>query len=179
MEAIINAKELISSGVIKDELTFQRAKIISRNLRLLSKENENAKETRKALNELLYKYEQVNWEDFDAVTDEQIIESDKAVNQAEIERVFFQNRTELLRQNFKKYQISQQQFGRILGHNNKSYVSEIVNGIKPFSMKDIIVTANLFKINLGKLIYTELSSSEKEKINKRVVKVKAKSLKIA
>ncbi|CAL2103045.1 protein of unknown function [Tenacibaculum sp. 190130A14a] len=96
MEMIIKAKKLINSGIIKDELTFQRANIISRNLRLLSKENIEAKETRKALNELLYKYEQANWEDLNSITEEQIIESDKALNQAEQERLFYKKRKELL-----------------------------------------------------------------------------------
>lgn len=85
MKSNFNISELIKSGVIQNELDFQRGKIISRKLRLLSKESEKAKITRKALNELLYNYEQKHWADFNLVTDEQIKESEIAEQIAEKE----------------------------------------------------------------------------------------------
>ncbi|CAM1361328.1 conserved protein of unknown function [Tenacibaculum soleae] len=78
MKSNFNISELIKSGEIQNELDFQRGKIVSRKLRLLSKESEEAKIARKALNKLLYNYEQKHWADFNSVTDEQVIESEIA-----------------------------------------------------------------------------------------------------
>lgn len=89
MKSNFNISEIIKAGEIQNELDFQRGKIVSRKLRLLSKESEEAKKTRKALNELLYNYEQKHWEDFDSVTDEQIKESEVAKQIAEKETIVF------------------------------------------------------------------------------------------
>lgn len=78
MKSNFNILELIKTGEIQNELDFQRGKMVSRKLRLLGKENEEAKITRKALNKLLYNYEQKHWADFESVTDEQIKESEIA-----------------------------------------------------------------------------------------------------
>lgn len=85
MKTNFNISELIKSGEIQNELDFQRGKIVSRKLRLLSKESEEAKIARKALNKLLYNYEQKHWADVDSVTDEQIKESEIAEQIAENE----------------------------------------------------------------------------------------------
>lgn len=66
---------------IKTELDFQRGKIIARKLRKVA----GASQERKNLKKMLYEYEQRVWADVDSVTDEQIIESDKAEAQAEQE----------------------------------------------------------------------------------------------
>ena len=66
---------------IESELDFQRGKIIARKLRKVP----GAYQERKNLKKMLYEYEQRVWADVDSVTDEQIIESDKAEAQAEQE----------------------------------------------------------------------------------------------
>ena len=89
MKANFNISEIIKAGEIKNELDFQRGKIVSRKLRLLSKESEEAKITRKALKQLLYNYEQKHWADVDSVTDEQIKESEIAEQIAKKEIIIF------------------------------------------------------------------------------------------
>lgn len=89
----MNFKELLpyditpflESGELNNELDFHRANIASRKLRLLSKESGEAKKTRKALNKLLYNYEQKHWANSDLVTDEQIKKSEIAQQIAEKE----------------------------------------------------------------------------------------------
>lgn len=66
---------------IKTELDYQRGKIISRKLRKAP----GSEYERKELMQNLYEYEQKHWANFDAVTDEQVIESDEAEAQAERE----------------------------------------------------------------------------------------------
>ena len=66
---------------IESELDFQRGKIIARKLKKIP----GSGYERKVLMQKLYEYEQKHWADFDAVTDEQVIESEKAEAQAERE----------------------------------------------------------------------------------------------
>jgi len=89
MKSNFNISEIIKAGEIQNELDFQRGKIISRKLRLLAKESEEAKKTRKALKQLLYNYEQKHWNDIDSVTDEQIEASEIAQQIAEKEIINF------------------------------------------------------------------------------------------
>lgn len=89
MKSNFNISELIKAGEIQNELDFQRGKIISRKLRLLSKESEEARITRKTLKQLLYNYEQKHWADVDSVTDEQIKASEIAQQIAEKETITF------------------------------------------------------------------------------------------
>ncbi|OCK44202.1 hypothetical protein BA195_05830 [Tenacibaculum soleae] len=84
-----NITSFLEKGLIDNELDFQRGKIASRKLRLLSKENEKVNKTRKALNKLLYNYEQKHWADFESVTDEQIKESEIAKQTASKEIIIF------------------------------------------------------------------------------------------
>lgn len=89
----MNLKELLpyditpflEKGELNNELDFHRAKIASRKLRLLSKECEEAKITRKSLKQLLYNYEQKHWANVGSVTDKQVKESEIAEQIAEKE----------------------------------------------------------------------------------------------
>lgn len=66
---------------IKTELDFQRGKIIARKL----KNTPGASQERKKLKEKLYEYEKRVWHNDEAVTDEQVRESELAIAQAELE----------------------------------------------------------------------------------------------
>lgn len=50
-------------------------------------------------------------------------------------------------------------------------MSELINGVSPFSLKDLIVINRLLKIDLTDLIPTFLSPSERIKITTRIDKL--------
>ena len=75
--------------------------------------------------------------------------------------------------------LSQQDFGAILGHKNKSYISELMNGINPFSLKDLIVINRLLKIDLNDLVPTFLPPTEQLKIKNSIEKLENPKLKLS
>jgi transcriptional regulator with XRE-family HTH domain len=59
--------------------------------------------------------------------------------------------------------ITQQELGKLLGHG-KTYMSELMNGVSPFSMRDLIILHKLFQIKLDDLIPTIISQKDRLRI---------------
>lgn len=171
--------ELIENGEILNELDFERALIADRKLRVLSKENPELKLVRKKLRDLIEQYENQNWNSTSPISKKKLLESDLAELIAEKERLFIQRRKELIRKKLKNLNLTQQDFGKILGHQNKSYISELINGVCPFSLKDLIVINQLFKINLSDLVPTFLPQSDRIKIRTTIEKLNNPKLKLS
>lgn len=171
MNAKLDITEILEIGKIENELDFERALIVDRKLRTLAKENSKYKPVRKNLRELIEDYEKKNWSDKSTITDEKLEESDLAELIAEKERKFIFNRKKLIRKKLKKLNLTQQDLGRILGHNSKSYISELMNGLSPFSLKDIILLNQLLKIDLNALVPTFISQSDRDKIKATIEKL--------
>ncbi|MCB0516871.1 MAG: helix-turn-helix transcriptional regulator [Chitinophagales bacterium] len=117
---------------------------------------------------MIEQYENENWNANAKITDKKLRESDIAELAAERERFFIQRRKELIRRKLKNLNLTQQDFGKILGHQSKSYMSELINGIRPFSLKDLIVINQVLKIALTDLVPTFLAQSERAKIIKAI-----------
>ena len=164
MQTQFDISELIESGEIKNEFDFERALIADRRLRVLSKEHSRFKSVRKKLRGLIERYESKNWSATSKISDKKLRKSDLAETIAEKERSFIQRRKELIRKKLKNLDLNQQDFGKILGHRNKSYISELMNGVSPFSLKDLILINRLLKIGLTDLIPTFLPQSDRKKI---------------
>lgn len=179
METQFNISELIDAGKIQSELDFERALIADRKLRILSKENPRYKTVRKKLRDLIEQYESQHWSADSKISDEKLLESDVAEFLAEKERLFIQRRKELIRKKLKNLNLTQQDFGKILGHQSKSYMSELMNGVSPFSLKDLIVINRLLKIELVDLVPTILSQSEIVKIRTTIKKLDNPKLKLS
>lgn len=171
--------ELIETGKIQNELDFERALIADRKLRVLSMENPKFKSVRKKLRDLIEQYENQNWSAESKIADKKLRESDIAELIAEKERLFIQRRKELIRKKIKELNLTQQDFGKILGHQNKSYISELINGVSPFSLKDLIVINRLLKINLTDLVPTFLPQSDRVKIRTTIEKLDNPKLKLS
>jgi transcriptional regulator with XRE-family HTH domain len=178
MKTQLDITQLIEAGKIQNELDFERALIADRKLRVLSKENSKYKTLRKKLRDLIEEYENQNWSAETKISDKKLRESDVAELIAEKERLFIQRRKELIRKKLKNLNLTQQDFGKILGHNNKSYISELMNGVSPFSLKDMIVINRLLKINLTDLVPTFLPQSDSEKIRTTIKKLDNPKLKL-
>lgn len=169
-------KKIISKGFISDELELEKALIIDRKLRLLSKDNAELKEVRTQLRQIIKEYEKVNWSPDSEISDEKIKESDTAEYLAEQERLFVLKRKEIIKERLSSFNLNQQDLGSLLGHN-KTYMSELMNGINPFTLKDLIIIHRLFKIKLEHLIPTTIPQKERGRIKLSIQKINKPKLK--
>lgn len=165
---------LLAAGAITSELEYQRAKMADRSLLLLSESNPALNATRDALWELIIQYETVHWSDFDSVTDEQIVESDAAEELAFAELEFIGHRRKLILEKLKQLNLKQNDLATLLSHS-KSYTSELLNGVRAFSNRDLILIHKLLKIDLKDLLITTLSEETKQKVNDAIDQIAAKN----
>lgn len=179
MKTQFDISELIENGEILNELDFERAMIADRKLRVLAKENPKFKSVRKKLRDLIEQYENKNWSADSSISDKKLQENDVAELIAEKERLFIQRRKELIRKKLKNLNLTQQDFGKILGHQSKSYMSELINGVSPFSLKDLIVVNRILKIDLTDLVPTFLPQSDRVKIRTTIKKLDNPKLKLS
>lgn len=179
MNTQFDISQLIKTGKIQNELDFERALIADRKLRVLSKENPKFKSIRKKLRDLIEQYENENWSAESKISDKKLGESDLAELVAEKERLFIQRRKELIRKKLKNLNLTQQDFGKVLGHQSKSYMSELINGVSPFSLKDLIVINRILKIDLIDLVPTFLPQSDRVKIRTTIKKLNNPKLKLS
>jgi len=179
MNTQTDLSKLLEIGEIKNELDFERALIADRKLRVLSKEDPKYKAIRKKLRDLIETYENLNWSSSSRISDEKIRESDLAELIAEKERKFIQNRKGLIRKKLKHLSLTQQDLGLVLGHGSKSYMSELMNGLSPFTLKDLIVLNRLLKINLSDLVPIFLPQSDQIKIRTSIEKLDNPKLKLS
>lgn len=136
---------------LESELDFEKASSLFLKLRVFEKEDESYKPIRKHLRNLIKDYEEKNWTDEDAITDDQIKDSDSAEVLVQAENDFYQKRKELIKRELKEVSLTQNDLAKILAHP-KGYMSELINGLRPFSKEDLIVINRLFKIKLEDLI---------------------------
>lgn len=179
MKTQFDISQLIEAGKIQDELDFERALIADRKLRVLTKENPKFKSVRKKLRDLIEQYENQNWSVDSKITARKLRESEIAESTAEKERLFIQRRKELIRRKLKNLNLTQQDFGKILGHKNKSYISELMNGVSPFSLKDLVAINQLLNIDLTYLVPTFLPQKERMKIRTTIEKLDNPKLKLS
>jgi hypothetical protein len=170
--------QILEQGEVKSELDYERAIIAERKLRLLVQNDETLKPVRKKLRDLISDWENSHWSAQADITENMIRESDMAEMLAEKERIFIEKRKKLILLKLKFQGLTQQELGIILGHNNKSYMSEIINGIKPLSMRNVIVIHRLLKIELNDLIPGFLSQSERIRIKSTLSKVSNPKIKL-
>ena len=169
--------KMIQKGTISSELELEQALIMERKLRLLAKQNPELAEIRKQLRAIIKTYENLIWNKDAIVSDEKMTESDLAESNAENERLFFAKRKKIIKAKLKDHDLTQQDLGTILGHR-KSYISELMNGINPFTLKDLIVIHKLFNIKLENLIPTTIPEKERLRIKTSVSKINKPNLKI-
>jgi transcriptional regulator with XRE-family HTH domain len=182
MKTNFDVDKIIKSGKIDNELDFERALIADRKLRLLAKEDPDLKSIRKELRNIIHNYENSEWSD-KSVTEDKIAENDIAGDVAEKEREFVDKRKALIKERLKALNLSQQELGLILGHKSKTYMSELMNGLCPFSLRDLIIINRILKIETNYLVPNFLSKNDQikvksaiEKLNKPKIKLTKKDL---
>lgn len=170
--------KILQKGSISNELELEKALIIERKLRLMVKENPGLSVSRNQLRTIIKDYENLNWSKNSIISDEKIKESELAELIAEKERKFLTTRKETIKSKLVELGINQQDLGIILGHS-KSYISELINGINPFNLKDLIIIHNLFHIKLECLIPTTISQNESKRIESSILMINKPKFKLA
>lgn len=169
--------KILKKGSISNKLELEKVLIIERKLRLLVSENPEYKEIRSQLRLIIKDYEKNNWSEDSFISDEKIKESDSAEFIANVERKFLTKRKEIIKSKLSEFGLNQQDLSLILNHN-KSYVSELINGINPFAIKDLIIIHKLFKIKLEDLIPTTIPQKETGRIKTSILKINKPKLKL-
>jgi len=177
MKEQTNLRDILKKGVLADELDLERALILDRKLRLIVKEHPELAEDRRKLRLIIKAYEKKNWTSATDITDKQIKESDDAEFIAEQERKFLEIRKQAIKKSLADKNMTQQDLAILLGHS-KSYMSELMNGISPFSNRDLIIIHRLFNIELEYLISTIISQKDKEKLKESINKLNKPALKL-
>jgi transcriptional regulator with XRE-family HTH domain len=80
------------------------------------------------------------------------------------EIIFLKNRKNKIRQKLKAHGLTQENLAAILGHKSKTHMSELMNGVKPFTLRDLVIISRLLRINITELVPAFLSAEERERI---------------
>ena len=171
MKTHFDIEQFIAAGSIHNELDYERAMIADRKLRLLAKDSAHFKNLRSKLRDLIETYEQQHWSDPKAVTKEHLQESERAEQSAEVERLFIEKRKAVIRKKLKALDLTQEELAQILGHKSKTHMSELINGIKPFTLPDLVAIGLLLKIDLNELVPVFLSPEKKHQINSALLQL--------
>jgi len=177
MKDIMNIKEVEHLKRLGSEYDLQKASMLERKLRLMIKENPNLKPIRTKLRDLIKDYEDREWADLDHITDLKVEESDRAENSVNYEQIFINKRKESIRKKLKEFDLTQQELGVLLDHS-KSYMSELINGISQFTLKDLVIIHRIFGISLNTLIPTYLESEIREKVKETILKLNKPKLRL-
>jgi len=100
-----------------------------------------------------------------------VAESDHYEMIAEQENQFLRNRKQIIRAKLKTLDLTQENLGQILGHKSKTHVSELMNGMKPFTLRDLMVINWIFGIDFKYLIPNFLSMEEQTKVRTAIQKL--------
>lgn len=177
MDIQIGLKKILKKGFFSSELEFERASIISRRLRLLVKDHPELAEARDQLRDMLVAYEEKHWVNA-KITQQQVEESDLAEHIAEFENKFNLSRKQSIKAKLKDKELTQKQLGIILGHTSETYMSELINGINPFTLNDLILIHKLLGISMEQLVPTTLNAQTIIKVKNAVVKLNNPKLQI-
>ena len=177
MKDVIDIQEVVNIERLENEYDLQKASLLERKLRLIIDENPDLKTVRKKLRDLIVEYESREWSDFEDIPDSKIIELENAEAIINQEQKFISKRKESIRKKLKEFDMTQQDLGVLLGHP-KSYMSELINGVSQFTMKDLVIIHRIFGITLKTLIPTYLQSETKNQIKKSIQKLNKPKLKL-
>ena len=177
MKEKVDLKSILKAGKLNNELDLERALILDRKLRLLVNEDSELLESRKKLRSIIKQYEKINWSKESEIDELKIKESDNAEFIAEQERIFVEKRKNTIKEKLDTLKITQQELGKILGHG-KSYISELMNGVSPFSIRDLVILHRLFGIKLENLIPTIISEKDRVSIRTSLSELNKPELKL-
>jgi transcriptional regulator with XRE-family HTH domain len=95
----------------------------------------------------------------------------------QFQNCFTQHRKALIKDRLKAFGLNQNDLAAILGHR-KSYVSELVNGVRPLSKSDVILINRVLWIEVDKLIEPILNEEDAERIRGVIKRLNKPNLKL-
>jgi len=170
-------ENILKVTAIDNEFELEKATAFFNRLRLLVKEDPALKPLRAHLADLIEAYESEHWSDVDSISEKQIEESDRAERLAERVEHHIQLRRDLIRETLKAHGLNQNALGDILGHR-KNYISELINGVRPFSMEDIKVIHRVLGIDYVNLIIPVIKERTAKRIRIAIKKLNKPGLKL-
>ncbi|MEA3446614.1 MAG: transcriptional regulator [Bacteroidota bacterium] len=176
MKDLTDIREIENIQHLNNEYDLQKALLLHRKLRLMTENNPDLIPIRKRLFNLIHDYESIHWSDSEKITDTQFEESEIAEILVESERKFIQKRKETIINRLKMFDMNQQDLGILLEHR-KSYMSEIINGVLKFSLKDLIIVHRVLGIELSKLIPTYLHNETRKRVEESINRLNKPKLK--
>jgi transcriptional regulator with XRE-family HTH domain len=179
MKTEFDIEAILKKGRLSNELDYERALVAERKLRLLAKGDAQFTTLRHQLRELLEAYELEEWSDPSSIDDRQLIQSEKAEFIAEQERQFMETRKRTIRNRLKQLELTQENMASILGHKSKTHMSELMNGIKPFTLKDLIIMHRILKIEMSVLVPVFLSDADQKRVKLAVDQIDKPKVKLA
>lgn len=177
LQEISDVREISKVQKLENEYELKKASLLERKLRLLAKEDPEMKILRSKLRRLIESYEKKAWSDLDKISNSMIESLDEADEVLSEEQVFINKRKNAIRKKLKYFEMTQQELGLILGHS-KSYMSELINGVSHFSLKDLIIIHRILGVNLKTLIPTYLQSETRERVSESLIKLNKPRLKL-
>ena len=177
MKDLTNIRDIENIQQLDNEYDLQKALLLDRKLRQLVKENPDLKPIHDKLFAMIQDYEEKNWSVSDNIHDSQFEEAETAEQLVEIERKFISQRKEVIRKKLKSYDMNQTDLAILLGHK-KSYMSELINGVSQFSMKDLIIIHRVLRIDLVKLIPTYLQNETRERVKQTITQLNKPKLRL-
>ncbi|OJV16824.1 MAG: hypothetical protein BGO21_28615 [Dyadobacter sp. 50-39] len=165
-----NIRKILDAGRIETELDHERVLLADRHLMLQEEVQANLRPTRKAIGDLIVEFEARCWAHESLVTDAQMEEHEAAEIHAEREYVFIWNRRKLILEKLQALSLKQKDLAILLNHS-KSYTSELLNGIRPFSTNDLKLIHLLFEIPLADLIITIPSQDTLSRLETAIAKI--------
>lgn len=177
MKDLIDIREIEDIQQLDNEYDLQKALLLDRKLRLMVKENIDLKPIHDRLFQLIQDYEAKKWSDSENISEKQFDDSETAEQLVEIERKFIAQRKESLRKKLKSYDMNQTDLAVLLGHK-KSYMSELINGVSQFSMKDLVIIHRVLRIDLAKLIPTYLQNETRERVKQSISQLNKPKLRL-
>lgn len=172
IDNILNITALIS------ELELERATLMLGKLRWMKKDDPGLIPLSKHLVKLIQQYEEEHWVATSDISEAQLILSDEAVQISSSENSFILKRKELIKKKLKTQGLAQKDLAKILGHR-PNYMSELINGVRPFSKDDLIIIHRLFKIDFKYLIPPFIRPETTNHINKTLQTLKNNTLSIS
>jgi hypothetical protein len=163
-------RAMLKKGVLESELEFERAQLADRKLRVLAKDDPAMAELRASLRRMIEHYQQKHWVNEANISLAQVQANDLAEAQVESERKFLAARRALILSRLVALDLKQQDLGLLLGHN-KSYTSELLNGVRAFSQADLILVHQLLQIPLKDLLFVGVPLATEAKVRLALTKL--------
>jgi transcriptional regulator with XRE-family HTH domain len=177
MKDMMSIKDVEKINRLENEYDLQKASLLERKLRLMTDENPDLKSIRKKLRGLIKEYEDREWSDLENISETKFDELDKAEDIINQEQKFIKRRKESIRKKLKELNMTQQDLGVLLDHP-RSYMSELINGVSQFSMKDLVIIHRVLGISLPILIPTYLQLETRDMLKRSIQKLNNPKLKI-